>query len=275
MKNLSFQISLFIICILFFLVYRSTFGWLIERYLEPDSYYSHGFLVPFISAFLIFLKRKRINFEKKDQNFIGMGLIIFSMGLHFFSLLSEFFFMDGISLVILVLGISIFLFGKSNTREMLFPIFFLLFMIPLPLVAVNAISFPMKMLVTKSAVFILDNLFRIPVRNEGFQIFFPQASLIVENPCSGLRSLISFLALGSLFANFLKSSLSKKYLLFVLSILISFISNLFRVILLSLGVFIYGNGAAHGFFHDLTGLLVFILGFVFLLIAARTLHENA
>ena len=105
-------------------------------------------------------------------------------------------------------------------------------MFPLPLVAINAISFPMKMFATKSSVFILRETLHIPMRNEGFMIFFPDASLLIGNPCSGLRSLISFLALGAIFAYFLKASKVKKFSLFLLAIPVALISNIIRVILL-------------------------------------------
>lgn len=274
MRNPRAPIFLFFLCLLMVLVYYPTFGWLIERYLEPDSYYSHGFLIPLVTVFLIFSKRKEINKKENNQNFFGVLLVILSLGLHFIGILSEIFFLDGISIISLVYGMSFFLIGKRNTGKILFSITFLIFMIPIPLVAVNAISFPMKMIVTKSAVFVLDKIFNMPIRNEGFQIFFPKAILIVENPCSGLRSLISFIALGSLFAYFLKASWKKKIFLFFLSIPISLVSNFIRVILLSLGVYIYGNGIAKGFFHDFTGYFVFVLGFAFLWISWRCLNDR-
>lgn len=242
-------------------VYKDTFIWLSERFSAADTYYSHGFLIPFVTAFLIWLKREEMYEFGKKYNIWGLVLIIFSLFINFLSSVTEVFFISGFSLVFLFFGISLFLYGKEITRAILFPLSFLFFMMPLPLVAINNISFPMKMFATKSAVFILQTALHIPVRNEGFQLFFPNATLVVENPCSGLRSLISLLALGSIFAYLLKTSKTKRILLFLLSIPIALASNLIRVLLLSLGVYIYGNGISKGFFHDLTGYLVFVIAF--------------
>ena len=260
MKNKLIPIisTLFILIIV---IYRETFLWLIERYRGADSYYSHGFLVPFIAAYLIWLKRGDFKDLKWDYNLWGMALIIFGLTIHFLSMFFEVFFISAFSILFLVFGVSLWLFGIKITKKVAFPLCFLIFMFPLPLVAINSISFPMKMLVTKSAVFLLKTSLNIPIKNEGFQVFFPNATLIIENPCSGLRSLISMLALGSIFAFLLKANLNKRILLFLLSVPIALLSNLTRVIMLCLAVYIYGNQIMKSFFHDFSGYLVFFIAF--------------
>lgn len=262
MKNKNLFLVLIPVTIFFILIYHSTFVWLYERYVSADSYYSHGFFVPFIAGFLIWLKIEKIKSIDWEYNALGLGLIIMSLSVHFLSMLAEVFFVSALSILGLVFGISLFLFGKKITEKIIFPLSFLIFMFPLPLVAINTISFPMKMFATKSAVSFLGTILNIPIRNEGFQIFFPNASLIVENPCSGLRSLIALLALGSIFAYLLKANTKKRITLFLLSIPIALVSNLIRVILLSLGVYIYGSNITKGFFHDFSGYLVFAIAFI-------------
>lgn len=263
MKNnqtyLFLKLGFILIVVIF--IYFPTFVWLFERYTANDTYYSHGFLIPFVTTFLIWLKRENLAISKVKYSLLGLALIIISLVIHFLSMLTEVFFISGFSIIPLVFGISLFLYGKEITNEISFPLAFLFFMFPIPLVVINSISFPLKMMVTKSAVAILRSTLNIPIRNEGFQIFFPNASLIVENVCSGLRSLITMLALASIFSYLLKCSLSKRILLFFLSIPIAFISNLVRVILLSLAVYIYGSQISKSFFHDLTGYLVFVIAF--------------
>ena len=135
-------------------------------------------------------------------------------------------------------------------------------MVPLPLVAVNTISVPLKLFVTKTVVVLLEHLFRIPVTQEGFQIFLPNnASVVVENPCSGLRSLIVLIALGSIFAYMLRASLPKRLLLFILSLPVALLSNVVRVITLSVCVHIYGTKFTEQYIHDASGYLMFIVAF--------------
>jgi exosortase len=262
LNNNNIYLLVGVIITLVILIYRYTFIWLYERYISADTYYSHGFLVPLVSGFLIWLKRKQFKNINFNYSFLGLMMIVSALIIHLLSVLAEVFFVSGFSILLLVFGISLFLFGKELTKKIIFPLSFLIFMFPMPLVAINAISFPMKMFVTKSAVFILHNFLSIPLRNEGFQIFFPNGSLIVENPCSGLRSLIVMLALGTIFAYLLKANMLKRILLFLLAIPIAILSNMIRVLLLCLGVYIYGNQITESFFHDFTGYLVFVIAFV-------------
>lgn len=273
--NQFLMMKLAVPVVLVILIYHSTFVWLYERYMAADSYYSHGFLIPFVTAYLIWLKKGKLKSISKKYNFWGLVWIIFSLFLHILSVLAEVFFVSGFSLLFLVFGISLFLYGKELTKKILFPLSFLFFMFPLPLMAISSISLPMKMIATKSAVFILRTFMHIPMKNEGFQIFFPNASLVVGNPCSGLRSLISMLALGSIFAYLLKANMFKKNMLFFLAIPIALLSNIIRVIMLCLGVFIYGSHMTKGFFHDFTGYLVFVIAFVGLWLCWKKLEEKA
>ena len=231
-------IMLSLIALFTAIVYHSTFVWLYGRYMAVDSYYSHGFLIPLVTAILIWLRRDEIEKIQVKSSFFGLTFIFVALVIHLMSSLAEVYSASGFSLILLVFGGSLFLYGKKVTRKVLFPLFFLIFMIPLPTVAINSISFPMKMFATKSAVFILREAMSIPIRNEGFQVFFPNASLLIGNPCSGLRSLISMLALGSIFAYFLDASMVKEWGVFLISIPIALASNLIRVLMLCLGVYI-------------------------------------
>jgi exosortase len=265
MKTNRVIIELTLLAALIGCIYYSTFVWLYERYIAVDSYYSHGFLVPLVSGVLIWLKKKELSLVPVKFSGIGLLLVVLSIFVHLLCIFTEVYFLSGFSILSLLFGVSLFLFGSSITRKILFPLGFLVFMFPIPLVAINAISFPMKMLVTKTAVMILSGGFHIPLKNEGFQIFFRHATLVVENPCSGLRSLISLLALGSVFAYFLKATMIKRISLFALAVPIALLANIVRVILLSLGVYIYGSHMAKGFFHDFTGYLMFAGSFFALL----------
>ena len=161
------------------------------------------------------------------------------------------------------------------TRIILFPLLFTIFMFPLPLALINQISFPPKMLVAKSGALIVK-LMGIPVLQEGFLITIPAGELIVGNPCSGLRSLISFLALGALFAYIISTSTPKKLLLFLLAIPIAMLSNIIRVPMLILisNYWALETAAPESFWHDASGIFVFVLGFFLLLMAGKIIEVN-
>lgn len=259
--------------VLFFgLSYRPTVLWLWERAVSADSYYSHAFLIPLISGYLIWRKREafRLPFEPSRW---GLILIFCGLGIHLLSVLLDVYFSSGYSVILVLFGISLHLFGKRTTREMLFPLGFLVFMVPMPMAAEGALAIPMKTLATKAAAASVGFL-GVPVVREGFQLYFPSALLVVGNPCSGLRSLIALMALGSLFAYFYQAVPWKRLALFFVTIPIAAGSNIVRVIVLSLVANQYGSKAATGPVHELSGILVFIVALALLVGVRKALEWN-
>jgi exosortase len=128
----------------------------------------------------------------------------------------------------------------------------------------------LKWVVVKTSVDIVRFL-GIPVLREGFYIFIPGGSLLVGNPCSGLRSLIIFMALGALSAHMLNISLKRKIFLFLSAIPIAILSNIFRVPILILISHFWGLQAAapDSFWHTASGVLVFGIGLMLLYFIGR------
>lgn len=255
---------------LFLVAYHNTLSWFFERAVGADSYYSHLPLVPIISGYLIW--RQRAVFEKRKEGYsvFGLVLILFAVCLHLASELFDVRSTSGFSVLVLVFGLSLFLLGRQATRRILFPLSFLIFMVPLPGAVLDAVGVPMKLFATASGARTMEFL-GIPVVQEGFQLHFVSASLVVGNPCSGLRSLIALMALGALYANIYDGKMWKRVTLFLASIPIAFFSNIARVAALSLVTNSYGSDAATGVFHDLSGLSVFVVALLLLLGFGRLL----
>ena len=253
--------------------YKPTFLWMYERYVGADSYYSHGFIVPLVALFFIYLKKNRLKQTAQKASIAGLFLVLFALLLHVLGTVLYIFSISGFSLFFLAVGLSLFLFGKEISKIIWFPLFFLIFMFPLPQAVISLFSFPLKMLAARAGV-LLVSLFGVPVHGEGFNIFIPAGRLLVGNPCSGLRSLIAFLALGSVFAYMTPVSNGKKFLLFFLTIPIALLSNIIRVPILILVSHYWGLEAAapHTFVHTGSGMLVFIVGFLLLLAFSKVLE---
>lgn len=268
----------FPLLILFAFAYRSTLVWMYQRYMSADSYYSHGFLIPFVSAFLIWQKREELGRAESCPARLGLVLLMAAAITHVAGTILYVFSISGFSIFIFVLGITLFIFGKEITRTIIFPLVLLLAMFPLPEAIIASISFPMKMLVARSGVDIVAAM-GIPVLREGFHIEIAQGSLLVGNPCSGLRSLIAFMTLGAVYAHITRLSVTRKWILFLLSIPIAVLSNIVRVPMLILTAHYYGIAAASpdSLWHDASGLMVFVIGFVLLFLAGKALewqHKN-
>jgi exosortase len=262
-----------VITLLFFFTYKEILLWMYERYTGADSYYSHGFLVPFISIFFIYWQKDRLKEAKQSTNIVGLYIIIFALLLHLLGTTLYVFSISGFSIFFLVVGLALYFFGTKISKSIWFPLLFLVFMFPLPQALIGVVSFPLKIFAAKAGVWIVDSL-GVPVHGEGFNIFIPAGHLLVGNPCSGLRSLISFLALGSVLAYLAPISTARKWILFLLSIPIAILSNVIRIPILILASHKWGLAAAapDTFIHTGSGMLVFIIGFTLLLASAKVLE---
>ena len=264
--------GLLTIIILTILAYQTTLEWMIDRYMGEDSYYSHGPIIPLVSLFLIYQKRDILEKISLQPNFVGLFIFLFALLLHILGTILYIFSISGFSLYFLIIGLALFLLGKEKFKTVAFPIIFLIFMFPLPGAILTMVSFPLKIIAANAGVWTVS-LSGIPIHIEGFNIAIPAGQLLVGNPCSGLRSLIAFLALGFLLAYITPLKLHNKFALIVLTIPIALISNIIRVAILISVSHYWGLEAAtpDTIVHSGSGVLVFVLGFSLLLLTSKVL----
>lgn len=263
-------LQILIITILFILLFLPIYSALYERFTARDSYYSHGPLIPLISLFLVWRKRKKLKSIEKVSYLPGLFILVFGLLIHMGSIALKFNFGSYVAFIVSLSGLVLFLGGKKVFKEVLFPVVFLMFALPLPKVAIIGITFKMKMFATHIST-ILINAIGFKVKQVGSTIYYPGGSLVVEDPCSGLRSLITFLSLGTLFTQFTNVSRWKKSILILCTIPIALISNISRIVALLFVSYVYGVKAASGFFHDFAGMMVFVIGFLGFLLTTRLL----
>jgi exosortase len=252
--------------------YIPSFIWMVERWTVQDTYYSHGFLVPFICLFIIWTKRE--SFEKLAVHpapKTGWSIFGAAIFIHLVSTLLRVSFTSGFSLIPVIVGLILVFLGKDFLKLLWFPIAFIAFMIPLPMVATANMSFRLKLLAAQIATLIVNGLGVEAVR-DGSIIKTAHASVTVEDPCSGIRSLIALIALGALMAYFSHISRPRKAVLFASSVPIAVSTNIVRITALTLASEIYGSQFAMGWFHDTMGVLVFVLAFLMLSVVGKLLE---
>lgn len=266
-------IGLIIIGILTVLCYKMTLIWMYDRYTAVDSYYSHGFFVPIIFVYFIYQQKGYLAKAEQKNNSLGLIVLLFALSLHILGTILYIFSISGFSIFFLVIGVCLFLFGEQKLRIVWFPFLFLLFMFPMPQAMIGLISFPLKIFAAKAGVWV-TSLFGIPIYLEGFNITIPTGQLLVGNPCSGLRSLIAFMALGSIFAYMEPISIVKKWILFFISIPVALLSNIVRIPILIIISNYWGLEAAapDTMIHTASGLFVFVLGFLLIFLVAKVLE---
>jgi exosortase B len=162
------------------------------------------------------------------------------------------------SLIWVLAGAVLLLFGAKALRLIWFPLFFMLFMIPLPGLLVAAVTMPMKIAVSICAEWILYAL-DYPVARSGVILQVGQYQLLVADACAGLHTLLTLEALGLLYLNlFRHESLLRNVSLALLIIPIAFSSNVIRVIVLSLVTYYFGDAAGQGYLHTFSGMVLFL-----------------
>jgi len=260
------------LALLFILAYLPTFIWMVDRWTEEDSYYNHGFLVPLISIFLIWLNKYKILRIKTQPDNSGWVFFISGILILMVSSLWQIFFIAGFSLILVIAGLVLLFMGKKTLKQIAFPILFLIFMIPLPLITIATISFKLKIFATQIATFIINKV-SIPATKEGSIIKTAHSYLIVEDPCSGIRSLIAMVALGALMAYFLKASRVRKIILSLCAVPVAVCSNIIRITVLSLISEICGPRCLTEFLHYTMGIAAFLISFLGLVLIGKILER--
>jgi len=268
----KYQIVLFAILIMAIAgIYAGIFQKLYLDWMN-DPNYSHGLLVPLISGYFVWQQRQKLEeLEVKPAN-SGILLILFALLVLIVGVAAQEYFSKRSSFVFLLAGIVLFQFGWQWLRSLALPIWFLFFMIPLPYIIYDAMAFPLKLFVAKFSVISLK-LMGVVVWREGNIIMFPQTVLEVADACSGLRSLMSLLALGVALAVFSQEKMSRRVLLVLLTIPIAILTNMIRVIGTGFLAQYYGAAAAEGFFHEFAGMGVFVLAMVLLFVCSGVLRK--
>jgi len=177
-------------------------------------------------------------------------------------------FITRVSLIVVLAGSVLFLFGWRMLGLVAFPIAFLVLMIPIPAIIFNQIAFPLQILASKFGEVVLQAA-NIPVLREGNIIALANVRLEVAEACSGIRSLISLLTLGIVYGYFTDSRPVVRICIALSAIPIAIVANGARVAGTGIAAHVYGPEAALGFFHTFSGWLVFVVAFALMFLFAR------
>jgi exosortase len=227
---------------------------------ENDANYSHGFLIPVLSLYLFWQRKDELNLLENRTNIIGLILLLSGLLFYVIGTAAAEFFTVRFSFVVVIAGMILYLAGMQKFKIVWFPILFLFFMIPLPYVLYYAMTFPMQLLSTKFASILLTAI-GFPILRQGNIIHLPNYSLEVVEACSGLRSLMTLTALGAALAYMTQRSIIFGLLLFVMAVPVAIGANVFRIFLTAIGAQLISPKFAEGFLHEMSGILVFIVGF--------------
>lgn len=228
-----------------------------------DDNYSHGFIVPLIAGYFLYCRREELLSATVEPWLPGLFVLLAGLFQLLVGWLAWEYFTMRSSLITVIAGILLFLLGRRAFLIMLLPVAYLLFMVPIPYIVYDAFAFPLKMFVTKVSVAFLQSIGVIVMR-EGNILMFPSTTLEVADACSGIRSIMSLLALSVAYGFFLKVSPLKRLIIALSALPIAIVTNALRVIVTGILAQWWGAKAAEGFFHEFAGLAVFGVAIVLL-----------
>jgi len=289
-ENYSYIFSILLIFVTIFVIYGRDLQILANEALNNDAY-THILLVPFFVGYLFYLKRNAVKASvelertrrrgklKLVDEVIGVVLcliafLIYWYGSHTFYSLEYHIF----SIPLFIMGVALIIFNLRTTLILLFPIFFLFFLVPPPMELLYSAGGFMANFETQAAYLTLKTL-GLPVRLSStygppiIQLLTTSTGesthFAVDLPCSGLYSLMAFIMFATFLAFIVKGSILRKLLIFPIGFFIFEVLNIARITTIVTMAYFLGEEIAMTFFHSAAGLILIFIGMLLILVIAE------
>jgi exosortase len=252
--------------------------WPIWRWLWGEwmgnEYYSHGLLIPPVSAYLIyqrFRNDKAIQWSPGQGSNWGLLLIALGLALYLWFFNQRAFYLAAFATIVMIGGLVWTIGGTNVAKRLIFPIAYLVLMVPLPIV--DRYTLPLAMF-TGVCSGGLARFMGLDVEIIGNAVKLPNADLVIGAQCSGVNSLIALTALMVLAAYLVSGSTWSRIVLVLLAVPLAILGNILRVTSLLFVARAWGAQAGFVFYHDYSGLAFFVVVLALMLPLTRLLRLN-
>jgi exosortase D (VPLPA-CTERM-specific) len=229
---------------------------LVRRWTAEEEY-SHGFLIPIVSAWLLWMRREALLANVGRPSWTGPIVILLAVVMHVIGEYSSIFILSHLAFILVLIGIALAAGGYPLLKLTFVPIAFLIFAIPLPYFVESSLTLELQLISSKLGVDVI-RMFQIPVYLEGNIIDFGYYKLQVVEACSGLRYLYPLLSLSFLAAYLFQAPMWQRVLVFLSAIPITIGMNGFRIGMVGVTVDRWGIQMANGLLHFFEGWVIFI-----------------
>ena len=232
----------------------------------------HGPIILAVSLWLLYIKRHELAaVPAQPMAWLGWPLVVFALLLYALGRSQDIIMFEIAAQIVLLIGLLLLFRGARALRVVWFPLFFMIFMIPLPEALVAAVTAPLKSAVSAVATNMLYQL-GYPVGRSGVIMTVGPYQLLVADACAGLNSMFTLEALGMLYMNLMKyTNPVRNVALALLLVPTAFAANIVRVMILVLVTYHFGDQAGQGFVHGFAGMVLFMVALMFMLVLDKFL----
>ncbi|MFN3810617.1 MAG: exosortase B [Roseateles asaccharophilus] len=233
----------------------------------------HGPIILAVSCWLLYQQRGALwSAPVRPSYGLGLPLLLLGCASFAFGRSQGILMLEILAQIFLLAAMVLLLLGTRALKAVWFPLFFMLFMVPLPEVLVTALTTPLKSAVSAVASNILY-VTGYPVGRAGVILTVGPYQLLVADACAGLNSMFTLEALGMLYMKLMNyTSVGRNITLAVLLIPISFVANVVRVMILVLVTYHFGDEAGQGFIHGFAGMVLFIVALLLMFVVDKLLN---
>ena len=249
------------VSLLLFVCYAPILTALVSQW-NNDADMGHGFFVPVIAGFIAWQKRDQIADKAAKPNWWGLAIMVWAGFQLYIATLGAELFLTRTSFIFSIIGAVLLLGGTQYLRIFSFPLFLLFFMVPIPAIIYNQLTFPLQIFASRVAETTID-LLQIPVIREGNVLILPQQTLDVVEACSGIRSLLTLTFLSLVYGYFFEKRSWVRMVLFLSTIPIAIAANAGRVAFTGV-ISQFKPELAEGWFHEAQGWVIFMIGLTIL-----------
>ncbi|MCX6032566.1 MAG: exosortase/archaeosortase family protein [Chloroflexi bacterium] len=249
------------------LLYAPTWRWLVVRWWY-DPNYGHAFLVLPVALGLVWLQRKSLAATPRQPSYAGLALVAVAVAVHVLALARDNALLSAFTLPFTAAGLIWFLYGPALLKKLWFPLAFLLFMLPFPWG--EGVDARLQAITTRLAGGLLG-LLGVKAYVLGAQITLAGSTFEVGAACSGFRSTMALLTVGTVTAYLLSGPAWARVLLVLAIVPIALASNLVRIVSLLLVALRFGTRVAMDYYHWAAGMVLFLCAMLLFLGLARLL----
>jgi exosortase len=255
---------------LLILCYAPVLARLVKQWNEDEDM-GHGFFVPVIAAYIAWQKRDELFAGTLRPNRLGLALVLLGAVQLYIGTLGAELFLSRTAILETLTGMVLFLGGFYALKVLAFPLFLLVFMVPIPGVIYNQITFPLQLFASQVAAAALE-LIGIPVLRDGNVLELASQKLSVVEACSGIRSLLSLSFLSLVYAWFFDSRPWMRAALLFATVPIAILANAGRVTVTGI-MSEWNPELAHGTAHTASGWVIFMIALVMLIVTHQLISR--